>query len=70
MQIDPVHGIFFDGKQDKHTKIINFDEETNRRYPAEISEELYTGLLLGSRLANTYFTSHRRSQGRNKSLLK
>ena len=42
MQIDPVHGIFSDGKQDKHIKIINFDEETNRRYPAEISEELYT----------------------------
>ena len=42
IQIDPVHGIFFDGKQDKHTNIINFDEEHNRRYPTEISEEHYT----------------------------
>ena len=42
MQIDPIRGIFFDGKNDKHTKVLIFDEETNRRYPSEISEEHYT----------------------------
>ena len=42
IQHEPICGVFFDGKQDKHTKTHIFDEETDRSYPGKVSEEHYT----------------------------
>ena len=42
MEECPIGGIFFDGKNDKHTKVQLYDDETERYYPGEVSEEHYS----------------------------
>ena len=49
-----MHGFFFDGKKDKHTKVMVYDEETGRNHPREGEEAHITvtweGLGLGKYL--------------------
>ena len=41
-QNETISGIFFDGKQDKQTKVVRYNELTGRFHQGTISEEHYT----------------------------
>lgn len=39
---EKISGIFFDGKQDRNTKLLKYDEMTGRFHPDKVMEEHYT----------------------------
>ena len=42
ISVETILGIFFDGKKDKYTKVLRYDESTGRFHPDTMVEEHYT----------------------------
>lgn len=60
---EPIYGIFFDGKKDKKTKVLTYDEDTGRYHPRVIQEEHYSVTWEPQGKYLCHFTPHKPGVG-------